>query len=57
MEECVEEVKELKSKGVLNPIIVNKKENTKTKIEDFFQKQKEMNSFVKKKKKSSKNTK
>lgn len=52
MDECVEEVKELKSKGVLNPVIINKKEKTKHKIEDFFKKQKDLNSFVQKKSKS-----
>ena len=48
-EECVEEVKELNTKGILNPVIVpSKKVNTKTKIEDFFKKQKDLNDFVKK---------
>jgi UTP-glucose-1-phosphate uridylyltransferase len=45
----VEEVKELKSKGQLNPIIVNKK--TDNKIEDFFGKKSD---FVKRKNKSKK---
>lgn len=35
-EEIIENVKELKSKGTLNPVIVNKKKVNK--IEDFFKK-------------------
>lgn len=35
LEKAVEEVKELKSKGVLNPIII-KKEKKKITMEDFF---------------------
>eukprot|EP00347_Sterkiella_histriomuscorum_P013935 403362793 len=52
MDQCVEEVKELKSKGTLNPVIIRKispaQPATKNKIEDFFKKQKDLNSFVKK---------
>jgi actin-related protein len=47
MDECLEEVKELKSKGVLNPVLP-KRPPTKQKIEDFFNKQKQLNNFVKK---------
>ena len=36
MDDCVEEVKDLKSKGILNPIIVNKKSEKKEKMEDYF---------------------
>jgi predicted transcriptional regulator len=35
-DDCLEEVKELKSKGVLNPVIP--KVSTKQKIDDFFNK-------------------
>jgi len=34
---CVEEVKEMKEKGVLNPIIIKKSEKP-PRIEDFFKK-------------------
>ena len=38
-DDCLEEVKELKTKGILNPVIPpSKKVSTKTKIEDFFKK-------------------
>jgi len=55
-DDCLEEVKELKTKGILNPVIPpSKKVNTKTRIEDFFKKQRDLNDFVKKPKvKSSK---
>ncbi|CDW80246.1 snf2 family n-terminal domain containing protein [Stylonychia lemnae] len=54
LEECLEEVKELKEKGTLNPIITKKKkEPSKNKIEDFFKKSKDTeNNFVKKVSKS-----
>ena len=39
----MEEVKELKSKGILNPVITSTKQTTKNKIEDFFKKQQEVN--------------
>jgi len=47
IEDCIEEVKELKSKGTLNPL--PPKVTTKQKIEDFFKRQKDLNDFVKKK--------
>ena len=46
MDDLIEEVKDLKSKGTLNPAPV--KVNTKKKIEDFFKKQRDLNDFVKK---------
>ena len=49
--ECLEEVKELKQRGLLNPVIVSTKPKT-NKIDDFFKKQKEVNDFVKKKSKN-----
>lgn len=55
MDECVEEVKELKSKGVLNPIIIKKSDKSKTdksKIDSFFSKQqKSLTDFVARKSK------
>ena len=53
----MEEVKELKSKGILNPVITSTKQTTKNKIEDFFKKQQEVNAFVKKKSKGKLTTK
>lgn len=50
LDDCIEEVKELNTKGTLNPVVIAKpKPNTKQKIEDFFKKQKDLNNFVKKK--------
>ncbi len=49
MDKCVEEVKELKSKGVLNPIIIKKSD--KSKIDSFFQKKQKLNDFVARKSK------
>ena len=37
-DECLEEVKELKTKGTLNPVIGKPVVSTKQKIEDFFKK-------------------
>lgn len=55
-DDCVEEVKELKSKGQLNPIIVNKKKK-ENKIEDFFKKKQLLKDFVQRKKPTSKSRK
>jgi UTP-glucose-1-phosphate uridylyltransferase len=56
-EDYLGKVKELKSKGALNPVITNKKKEKKDKIEDFFKVKPELNDFVKKKKRTKGRTK
>jgi hypothetical protein len=52
-EECKEDIKERRDKGVLNPQIPKPKEDgvktKKAKIDDFFARQRDLNDFVKKK--------
>jgi hypothetical protein len=52
-EECKEDIKDRRDKGVLNPQIPKPKEDgvktKKAKIDDFFARQRDLNDFVKKK--------